>query len=443
MKPLYVLSRHAVYSGNGSVVDSLARYLYDLHVPVDVAVTSPDGVSVIPADLQREKHLQERLKAAEHKTLDDFLEHSQPYDIVHAHSMASDDALLAIVETLKRKGAGIVSTIHINHAQEYGSLRRRFEELHEAEILKEAKHFIKACYKDDASFDERFGQLVRAWVEGFLKVIREGEPRLKEDLVNYSYQSRLLRLSDHVIHLTRYGREMAEFFYGDELRGIPNPPIGNGISIIPADRSPPMRKSPSGTITLLYDGRISTEKGVVELAEAFLEVVEKHDDVRIIFHGDGDQQQVIREKLEPYSDRATFVPYHGPFNTGAELLTDGISIRNYLMLNSDLMVVPSHSETFCLAIAEGMHRKIPVLASDIRVFKEIYKDFVLMFERGNVESLAESIENFLQSPNSPAAQAMVNRAYEFSFKLAWERIARKHIALYNYVIEIDEVRRQV
>ena len=54
----------------------------------------------------------------------------------------------------------------------------------------------------------------------------------------------------------------------------------------------------------------------------------------------------------------------------------------------DYSIMPSRSEGFCLALVEAVQQKVPVLCSDIEIFREIFSDGeVSYFDLDNKVSL--------------------------------------------------------
>src|SRR5690606_41798773 len=60
----------------------------------------------------------------------------------------------------------------------------------------------------------------------------------------------------------------------------------------------------------------------------------------------------------------------------------------YCYLNPRSLLFPSHVEGFGLPLVEAMQRKLPVMASDIPVFREIGGDAMAYFELSDPDNLA-------------------------------------------------------
>ena len=77
-----------------------------------------------------------------------------------------------------------------------------------------------------------------------------------------------------------------------------------------------------------------------------------------------------------------------------------------LMACSSLAIVASKAEGFGLPVVEALMRDLPVLASDIPVFREIGGDAVAFFAEGDAIALAERISDFENDPEPMRAAAL-------------------------------------
>lgn len=74
--------------------------------------------------------------------------------------------------------------------------------------------------------------------------------------------------------------------------------------------------------------------------------------------------------------------------------------------NARALVFPSHAEGFGLPLVEAMQRGLPVMASDIPVFREVGQDFMAYFDLHDPGSLVERVKAFELSGHFPAARAV-------------------------------------
>lgn len=91
---------------------------------------------------------------------------------------------------------------------------------------------------------------------------------------------------------------------------------------------------------------------------------------------------------------------------------------------ADLYVTPAYTETFAHPLVEAMSSRLPVIASDIPVHREICGDAAAYFERFSAESLASEVARLAKSPENAASMGFLGRvrANEFSWKLHVEKI---------------------
>lgn len=100
---------------------------------------------------------------------------------------------------------------------------------------------------------------------------------------------------------------------------------------------------------------------------------------------------------------------------------------------ADAFIMPSLNEGFGMPIVEAMASGLPVLCSDIDVFREVAADSAHYFNPGDANSIAQGIMKSLN--NTECLQALaangINRAALFS----WDTCARKHAEVYRTVLQ--------
>ncbi|AMO73682.1 glycosyltransferase family 4 protein [Pseudomonas citronellolis] len=78
----------------------------------------------------------------------------------------------------------------------------------------------------------------------------------------------------------------------------------------------------------------------------------------------------------------------------------------YAYAKARALVFPSHSEGFGLPLVEAMQRGLPVMASDIPVFREIGQDFMAYFDLDDPASLARLVEAYEAGGRFPASGSL-------------------------------------
>ena len=178
--------------------------------------------------------------------------------------------------------------------------------------------------------------------------------------------------------------------------------------------------------TILFLGRLTERKGVLELLDAFRRLASQREEARLVYAGPDDQglgarlrERVIELGLE------NRVEFHGPV-AGEE--------KRALLRRARCLVLPSARENFGLVVLEALANGTPVVCSE-----EV--DVVAMFEGRsgtavhvaprNPEDLAHSVAHLLEGDAAQQARDAVRAASGFS----WNRTAEALDRLYRDVLE--------
>jgi glycosyltransferase involved in cell wall biosynthesis len=134
---------------------------------------------------------------------------------------------------------------------------------------------------------------------------------------------------------------------------------------------------------LLYVGRVSKEKNLELLADAFMDVVDSGGQCGLVIIGDGPYRNELEEKLAGYP--VTFAGFLGG---------DDLS-RGYA--SADLFLFPSTTDTFGNVVLEAQASGLPVIVSDQGGPKELMKDGEtgLVVQAGSKEGLVKAILTFV------------------------------------------------
>ena len=157
----------------------------------------------------------------------------------------------------------------------------------------------------------------------------------------------------------------------------------------------------------LFLGRLNLEKGLIDLANAFVRLTERYKEIHLIVAGPDEEDMgkrmssICKERLHIIG--ATYEPER-------------------FMSASDVFVLPSYREGFGLSIIEAASVGIPAIGSRIYGITDAIVDGEtgLLFEPGNVSDLASQMELMINRPDlrekmGLAAKERVKR--EFSRKM--------------------------
>ncbi len=153
-------------------------------------------------------------------------------------------------------------------------------------------------------------------------------------------------------------------------------------------------------IKFLYVGRVSREKNLGLLADAFAELVQSGCKAQLLIIGDGPYGKELEEKLRGLP--AVFAGF---------LEGDDLS-RGYA--SSDVFVFPSTTDTFGNVVLEAQASGLPVIVTDQGGPKELMREGEtgIVVKGGDKDSLAGAMRFFLQ--NKDKLRAMGESAREFA-----------------------------
>ncbi|EAZ9180304.1 lipopolysaccharide N-acetylglucosaminyltransferase [Salmonella enterica] len=211
--------------------------------------------------------------------------------------------------------------------------------------------------------------------------------------------------------------------------------VPNGVDLQAYQKnSTPLQKSAlnisSEKKTIFFAGRISPDKGVAMLLQAFERLIETRDDIELVIVGDymnknkgdkGAYQQEVRklaEKLNPHCHLLGSVTPE--------------QIYNYYSL-ADLVVIPSQfQEPFCMVAIEAMGAGKPVLVSTRGGMTEFVKEGDTGFhlqEPMTPETIASDINKALASPDLNDISLRGQRCVEEKFP--WEKVTQRFEEVVN------------
>lgn len=194
--------------------------------------------------------------------------------------------------------------------------------------------------------------------------------------------------------------------------------IPNGIPVPPKEEM--RRIISSNEINLGYIGRLSEEKGVLDLLNAFSKVAFTNQAVKLHLVGEGPLREVIETSISASNFRERII-LHGHHSSPFSVLQE---------INA--LVVPSHYEGFGLVYYEALARNHVVIASDLPSFKILPKEKkVFFFPAGDVPQLEISINQFIE--NSMKLDTIENISPRHTYS-SETKMASKY---YDFIEEIE------
>ena len=186
--------------------------------------------------------------------------------------------------------------------------------------------------------------------------------------------------------------------YGDSFKYVTRIYNGHSADITQSKDKyfKPELKELCSETSILCVGNLTGTKGFDQVILA----MDKLEDVVLLIAGIGKDREKLRDlaKEVGVSDRVFFLGY--------------VNNISSLMVSSNLLVIPSRSEGFPLVLLEAVSLGVPLLTSDIDIFKEIFTSLeVPRFELGNINDLASKASVILEGYDTSLASMKYDKCY--------------------------------
>jgi len=175
----------------------------------------------------------------------------------------------------------------------------------------------------------------------------------------------------------------------------------------------------------IYVGNAYPHKNLKRLVEAIL-LLNRESDNKILL-AIGGSRDIFKKRLEIEINKMganKFVKLLGYIDEGD---------LTFLYKNSVAFVYPSLAEGFGLQGLEALSAGTLVLASDIRVFREIYDDNAIYFNPYDFSSLATRMKGTLQM-GSGEREKIIAQSKKFVERYSWVKMAEKTHQVYEEVL---------
>jgi glycosyltransferase involved in cell wall biosynthesis len=258
---------------------------------------------------------------------------------------------------------------------------------------------------------------------GMLEPWALNHKRLRKRVAWWFYQRRDLQRAS--CHHTTAEAEAANVRH--LALGVPVYLIPNGVDIPRVVRTAGTAESgkPSGDgRTAVFLGRIYPVKGLSMLIEAWAHVRPDRWRLQIIGPDEAGHRAEV-EKAVSAAGLNDVVSFLGPLDGHA---------KQTALLDADLFVLPSHSESFGMAVAEALAHGVPVLTTT-------GAPWPMLPERGcgwrvppTVDHIAEGLRD-ATSLDSATLQAMGAKGRELmAVEFGWEDVARRFVSMYEALV---------
>ena len=211
----------------------------------------------------------------------------------------------------------------------------------------------------------------------------------------------------------------------------------------------------NGIQTVLFVGRVSPEKGIHTLLEAFAQIVSTNENARLVIVG---PRLTLREDFIVSISADPLVQALKRFYTGTESteyqkyldkqverlkLQDKVRLPGRLphkelvelYRSASVVVNPSLSESFGISIVEGMACGVPVVGTKVGGMLETIVDGEtgLLVDAESPDMLANAVRSLLNDPQLSASMGSKGRARAVN-QFSWRARAERLVSVYQTVV---------
>jgi glycosyltransferase involved in cell wall biosynthesis len=200
--------------------------------------------------------------------------------------------------------------------------------------------------------------------------------------------------------------------------------VGNAVNL-PRD----IVRKPQGQVSILFLTRVTVEKGVIELIDAFLALRKTFRDISLRIVGtDTKDTPYVRNYLAS-NDRGCLIEYVGP-------VSDEQKRQEYM--RADIFAFPTYFEDQSYAVMEAMSYGLAVVASNVGGVPSLIEDGRngLLVLPKDVESLRNALEAVITNTRKRRDLGMnARKTIEMGF--TWDVRSQEIVMLYQSILEKD------
>lgn len=252
-------------------------------------------------------------------------------------------------------------------------------------------------------------------------------------------ESHVLAIADRIIAATPAEQAQLNWLYGAGAEKIIVIPPGVDLERFhPVDKAEAKKQVgiPCGDKNIMFAGRIEPLKGIDTLIQAMALIKQRHPSVMentcvAIIGGDPwaddpDAEMTRLQQMRQDLDIHDFVLFLGA--------KDQEALPNYYAA-AEMVVMPSHYESFGMVALEAMAMGRPVIASEVGGLAFLIQDGINGYHvpTRNPEVLAERIYELLA--NDQCREEMGRAARHYAERFDWAIIAHRMLAVYQSLVD--------
>jgi D-inositol-3-phosphate glycosyltransferase len=254
-------------------------------------------------------------------------------------------------------------------------------------------------------------------------------------------EKKIATFADRIVIATPAEKDQLIKSYGADERKLAVIPPGVDTSRfypIPEDEARSVIGVPSGNCMILFVGRIEPLKGIETLLRAIALLLQTEELTECNYYlaiiggepdGNGDEADSEMARLQNLSREL------GIHDVVIFLGKRSQDTLPYYYSAAQVVVVPSHYESFGMVALEAMACGIPVIASQVGGLAYLVRDGKTgyVIPDGNPEALKQALQKLIENPT--LREEMCSQAVDYARSYDWSVISRKVSKLYESILE--------